>query len=144
MTRSDVVAAFAGFPARLAEAVLAAPEVLAAPGEWGPAEVVRHLIAVERVVWQARIADLAAVDDPHWSWTEPGLEPGFDATPLDAILAAFTAVRTETVATILLIDDEGWARAATHATHGVLDLAGLLRVANDHDREHLDGIARQA
>ena len=58
-------------------------------GEWGPTEIVRHLIAVEAEVWQSRLARVAAEDDPHWSWTEPGLAPGFDDAPLHAIVAAF-------------------------------------------------------
>ena len=76
------------------------------------------------------------------SWTEPGLEPGFDGAPPDEIVAAFAEVRAETVATILILDDAGWARSGTHATYGMLDVAGLMRIAVDHDREHLEGIAR--
>lgn len=113
-----------------------------APAEWGPAQVVRHLIAVEREVWHARLAQLALEDDPRWAWVEPGLAPGFDGAPLDEIVAAFAEVRAETVAAILILDDAGWARSGTHATYGMLDVAGLMRIAVDHDREHLEAITR--
>jgi hypothetical protein len=110
-------------------------------GEWGPAEVARHLIAVEAEVWQARLARVANEDDPHWAWTEPGLAPGFEDASLEAILEAFAATRAVTVTTIRALDDAGWARHGTHATYGVLDVAGLLRLAIDHDEGHLQGLA---
>ena len=48
MGRADEIAALAGFPARVADAVRAAADraardVVPADGEWGPEEVVRHL-----------------------------------------------------------------------------------------------------
>lgn len=140
MNRAELVEAFAGFPARLAVAVSAAPDRPVVPGEWGPAEVVRHLIAVEGEVWQARLTRVAAEDDPHWSWTEPGLAPGFEDAPIETVLTAFAATRATTVATIGALDEAGWARFGTHATYGRLDVAGLLERAIDHDDGHLEGI----
>jgi hypothetical protein len=142
MNREELVTAFAGFAARLAEAARGAEAAgqPVPPGEWGPSEVVRHLIAVEDEVWQSRFALVAAVDDPHWPWTEPGLAPGFDGQPLDVALAAFAAARATTAASVRALDDAGWARSGTHATYGILDVAGLLRIAVDHDESHLEGL----
>jgi DinB superfamily len=138
VTRDELVEAFATFPAKLALAAHhAARQRPVAPGEWGPAEIVRHLIAVESEVWQARFARLAAEDDPHWPWTEPGLEPGLEATPVDDLLAAFARTRATTRDTVVALDDTGWARTGTHATYGVLDVSGLLRIAIGHDEDHL-------
>lgn len=109
-------------------------------GEWGPAEVARHLIAVEAEVWKSRLARVANEDDPHWAWTEPGLAAGFDDASLDSILDAYASARAANVATIRALDDAGWARHGTHATYGVLDVAGLLRLAIDHDDSHLQGL----
>jgi len=139
--RAALLETFATFPERLGEAARAASQRPARAGEWGPAEVVRHLIAVEDEVWQGRIARLAAEDLPHWSWTEPGLAPGFDDIPLDAVIAAFATSRATTVETIRALDDAGWARSGTHDTYGVLDLEGLLRIAVDHDGDHLASLA---
>jgi DinB family protein len=137
MSDDELVEAFAHFPTRLAAAARMARDRPVVPGEWGPAEVVRHLIAVEDEVWQSRLARLAAEDRPHWPWTEPGLAPGFEGAPLDEILAVFATVRAETAATVRVLDDPGWARTGTHDTYGVLDVAALLRIAIDHDAEHL-------
>jgi hypothetical protein len=146
VTPAALVDAFAEFPARLGAAARAAATAdrATAAGEWGPAEVVRHLIAVEDEVWQSRLAEIAAVDEPHWGWTEPGLAPGFDGASLDVTLAAFSAARAVTVATVRDLDDAGWARAGVHATYGRLDVAGLLRIATDHDADHLADLDARA
>ncbi len=141
MNRADLVDTFAGFPGRLDEAATAAAGRSLPAGEWSPAEVVRHLIAVEREVWQKRLARLATEDDPRWSWVEPGLEPGFEDASIGDTLAAFAAARATTTATIRALDAAGWVRHGTHATYGPLDVAGLLRIAVDHDRHHLESLA---
>lgn len=138
MTRDSLLERFAGFPDRLAAAArIAGPPP---PGEWGAAEVVRHLIAVEGEVWQARLAAVIAKDEPRWAWTEPGLVPGFDDATLAEVLATFAATRAETVEILRRLDDAGWARAGIHATYGRLDVAGLIERAIDHDAEHLAGL----
>jgi len=139
MSRDELVETFAGFPRRLGVAARARAAVWRPipAGEWGPCEIVRHLIAVEDEVWRSRLARVATEDDAHWTWTEPGLGQGFDDATLQEILAAFAAARAVTVATVQALDAAGWARSGTHATYGVLDVAGLLRLANDHDATHL-------
>ena len=143
MNRAELIEAFASFPERLGGAARAVEDHPSPPGAWGPAEVARHLLAVEREVWESRLARLAAEDDPQWSWTEPGLAAGFDGPPIDAILDAFASARAANVATVRAFDEAGWARFGTHATYGRLDVEDLLRVAIDHDEEHLAAIARR-
>jgi hypothetical protein len=144
MDREALLEAFAAFPQRLGSAARAAADVPVAAGEWGPAEVTRHLVAVEREVWQARLTQVALEDDPHWGWTEPGPEPDLQGASLDTILAAFGAARARTHAMVTALDEDGWRRSGTHATYGVLDVAGLLGLAIDHDGEHLEGIATES
>ena len=140
MSRAVLIESLAGFPGRLSPAARAAADRPVPRGEWGPTETVRHLIAVEAEVWQVRLARVAAEDDPHWAWTEPGLAPGFEDAGLETVLAAFAQARAATTATIDALDEAGWARSGTHATYGRLDVEGLLRIAIDHDRSHLEGI----
>jgi len=138
MSRDELIEAFATFPARLAGAAKArVAEWRPIPdGEWGPNEIVRHLIAVEDDVWRKRLARVAKEDDPHWTWTEPGLAPGLDDASLLEILSLFARRRAKTVATVRALDDAGWERYGTHETYGRLDVAGLLRLAIDHDEGH--------
>jgi len=124
-------------PGRLATAARAAQAEPPAPGEWTPSDVVRHLIAVEEEVWQPRLAQLAAEDHPSWPWTEPDRWIGEPGATLDRLLAIHAAARGATLSTLGALDDAGWHRTGTHATYGVLDVAGLMIRAADHDEEHV-------
>ena len=139
--RDALVERFASFPVRLADAAHGASERPVPAGEWGPSEVVAHLIAVEAVVWRARLRDLEGTEDPRWSRTEPGLAAGLEDASLDEILSTFEAARAGTAEIVRALDAAGWARSGIHAVYGRLDVAGLLGVAIDHDEEHLRGIA---
>jgi hypothetical protein len=135
-----LLAALAGFPERLAVAVRAATDRSVPDGEWAPEQVVRHLIAVETGVHQARLRDLATIADPHWDWAEPGPWPGEPDLGLEGVIGRFAERRAATLATIDALDEAGWARTGEHTTFGPLDVAGLLRNAFDHDEEHLRGL----
>ena len=140
--RAALVERFATFPGRLAEAARAAEGRPVPDGEWTPSLVVRHLMAVEGEVWLSRLAELVAGGEPRWSRMEPGPLPGFDHASLDEVLGLFGRLRASTVDFLRMFDnDDGWARAGIHETYGRLDVAGLLRVAIDHDEEHLAGLA---
>ena len=141
MSRDGLVARFAGFPDRFARAAKAADTQPFADGEWGPNEVVRHLIAVETEVHQARLADLATQDAPTWEWAEPGPWPGEPELSLDALLDRFAGLRAATRATLDTLDAAGWARTGTHTRLGMWDVEALVRNAVEHDAEHLAGLA---
>jgi len=106
-------------------------------GEWTPADIVRHLIAVETEVWQPRLQQVAEENDPQWTWVEPDRWLDQPDATLDELLVRFAAGREETVAILDALDEAGWARSGAHATYGVLDVAGLVRKALEHDEEHL-------
>ncbi len=140
MNRAALVEAFAAYPDRLATAAAATDPSSLPTGEWGPHEIVRHLVAVEAEVWTARLAQVAAVDDPQWSWTEPGPAAELAHRPLAVALEAFATARAANVAAVAALDDDGWARSGTHATYGRLDVEGLLRLAIEHDEDHISGL----
>jgi hypothetical protein len=130
----------AAFPAALGVAARGAPQEPPAPGEWTPSEIVRHLIAVEEEVWHPRIGQLQTEEHPRWRWVEPGQWLGAPAAGLDDVLATHAQVRAATLALLDDLGPGGWARTGTHDTYGVLDLAGLMTVAADHDDEHLESL----
>ncbi len=137
-----LMAALAGFPERLDVAARSVADRPTPDGEWTPEQVVRHLIAVEIGVHQARLRDLATVAEPRWGWAEPGPWAEEPELGFDGVLARFTAHRAATLATIDALDEVGWTRSGEHTTFGALDVAGLLRNAVDHDEEHLRGLRR--
>jgi hypothetical protein len=142
VTRDELVEEIAAFPARLAAAAKARmAEWRPFPdAEWGPIDIVRHLIAVEQEVHRARLKQVARQEGPHWTWTEPGLAPGFDDASLLEVLTVFARRRAKTVATVRALDEAGWERYGIHETYGRLDVAGLLLLAIDHDAEHLGSL----
>jgi hypothetical protein len=140
-SRDAVLAALQAFPSRLATAARESASRPVPSGEWGAEEVVRHLIACEIEVHQARLGDLYREAEPTWDWAEPGPWPGEPGLPLDALLDRFAALRAETLATVAALDEAGWARHGTHTTLGVFDVRALLANAADHDEEHLRGLA---
>jgi hypothetical protein len=141
VTRDELVEAFASFPDGFAAAARGAATQPITEGEWGPSEIARHLIAVECEVWLIRFASIVDETEPHWAWTEPGLEPGLEDATLDAVLARHAEVRARSVAILDGFDEAAWARTGIHATYGVLDVGALLGIATDHDAEHLASLA---
>jgi hypothetical protein len=139
--RRALVERLAAVPERLAAAARAAPPEAPALGEWTPSDVVRHLIAVEQLVWHARLADLASDGHPTWRWVEPDRWTGQPGASLDQLLATYADVRAITVAMLKGFDEAAWARTGTHTTYGVLDVAGLMTRAIDHDEEHLQSLS---
>ncbi len=129
-------------PAAVADAARAAPPGAPGPGEWTPAQIVRHLIAVEEEVWHVRLRQLETEDHPHWVWVEPDQWLGAPGADLDAVLATYVAVRASTLAMLDALGPEGWRRTGTHDTFGVLDVAGLMTKAADHDDEHVASLRR--
>ena len=139
--RAEVVRRLAAVPDRLAASSRSVAEKPVPPGEWGPSEVVRHLIAVEEVVWHSRLRQLAAADRPTWPWVEPEPWQGNPDATLEGLLATYEARRRETVAILEGFDEETWARTGIHATWGEIDVAALMVRALDHDDEHIESFA---
>ena len=135
--------ALAAVPERVAVAARTSatpPDNAPAPGEWSARENVLHLAAVEGEVWHPRLDALLTETFPRWPWVEPGLWSGPRDDTFEGALAAFAAARTETIARLDALDPEGWARRGRHDTYGVLDVGALLRIALDHDEDHLTQI----
>ena len=133
---------FGRFPDRVAEAARTAEGRPVPAGEWTPDQVVRHLIAVDELVYQRRFRDLQAGADARWSWTEPGPWDGEPSLPIDGVIERFRAVRRATVALARSLDETAWSQTGLHETFGPLDGDGVLREAVKHDEEHLGGLRR--
>jgi hypothetical protein len=95
--RAGLVDRLRSGPCRVA---VLAPAAAARAGQrrdgWSEREIVAHLVRVDREVFQVRLRDLARTPDPHWSWVEPGAEPGHAS--LASLVARYAAVREATIA----------------------------------------------
>ncbi len=129
----------ASTPARIVEAArgFADPSVPRFAGEWSARDVTLHLAAVEVGVWHVRLEALATESFPEWPWVEPDRWPLPQGSGFAAAVDVFTAHRAATTDRLEEFDDAGWKRRGRHATFGVLDVASLMRIALDHDEEHL-------
>jgi hypothetical protein len=134
---ADLRRRLAELPQRLAVTTRAAADKPVPAGEWTPAEVVRHLIAVEEEVWHGRLRQLATEERPRWPWTEPDRWLGAPDASLDELLLVYADRRRTTIMILDGLDDAGWRRTGEHATFGVIDVAALMTRAIDHDDEHL-------
>ncbi|MBA2381857.1 MAG: DinB family protein [Chloroflexi bacterium] len=141
LARRSLLDRLAAVPDRLAAAAGAASRAPSTPGEWTPSDIVRHMIAVELEVWQPRLAQLEAEDHPHWAWVEPDRWTGDPGASLPSLVNRYRAARGSTTDILSTLD---WSRTGTHATFGVLDVAGLMTRAIDHDEEHVASLAAQA
>jgi hypothetical protein len=141
--RLDVRRRVAAVPDRLAAAARSAIGRPVPAGEWSPSEVVRHLIAVEEVVWIVRLRHRAAGEKPRWPWVEPDPWQGAPEATLDELLARFASLRAATVAILDGLGPEGWSRTGLHATWGEVDVAALIMRAVDHDEEHIASFVAQ-
>ena len=106
-------------------------------GEWSPADIVRHLIAVEEEVWHVRLRQLETEERPYWQWAEPDRWLGSPDASLAELLDEYRQRRTATIAMLDRLGDDGWRKEGVHATFGVLDVAALMTKAIDHDEEHI-------
>jgi hypothetical protein len=134
--RAELTQRLSAIPSRLADAAGGASGPIP-DGEWSPADVVRHLIAVEEEVWHVRLRQLETEDRPNWPWAEPDRWQGAPNATLKELLQAYHERRNATIEMLDRLGDEGWRKEGVHATFGVLDVAALMTKAIDHDEEHL-------
>ncbi len=144
LRRAELIGRLAAAPARAAELARAAEGRTAPEGEWSARDILRHLIAVDVEVFGRRLRDLREQDHPRWSWVEPRFDDGPADRPLTVLIETFSDGRRALVATVNELRPADWERSGTHDTLGVLDVAGLLEVAIDHDDEHISAIRRLA
>jgi DinB family protein len=138
--RVEVRRRLAAVPERLTDGARSAVGRPVPAGEWGPPEVIRHLIAVEAEVWHTRLSQLEAAEKPAWPWVEPAPWAGDPGATLDDLLGVFAERREQTVAILDGLDEAGWGRTGLHATWGELDVVNLMTRAVDHDDEHVAGL----
>lgn len=142
--RAGLIRRLLGAPARINVAAGIADTATPGPGDWTAQQIVLHLLAVEIAVFQRRLRDLAELDRPEWAWVEPGpVEKGPNETTADS-LVRFGTARRATLEWVAGLDEAGWQRSGRHATLGPLDVTGLLKVAANHDADHLASLVRLA
>lgn len=126
------------------------------PDSWSPRVIAAHLLHAERHNWVPRATTLLQYGmerefppfEPngqlHLPFDDTADSPRMAAAPIDAILDAFAAQRTSSLATFdsWTLDAATLARTGRHPRFGEVTLGQLLATWVTHDLAHLAQIAR--
>jgi DinB superfamily len=112
-------------------------------GAWTLRDIAAHLAATERECFEPRIRAMAAGENPQFAWYSND-ERDFDGLTLDGVIAEWTETRARLVEFVSQLSPAERQRTGTHATYGEISVDGYLRVALDHDRDHLGALERLA
>jgi len=112
-------------------------------GAWTLRDIAAHLAATEKECFEPRIRAMAAGEGPRFEWYSND-ERDFDGLTLDGVLAEWTETRARLVEFVRGLSPDERQRTGTHATYGQVTVDGYLRVALEHDRDHLSALERLA
>jgi hypothetical protein len=111
------------------------------PGEgaWSVTEVLHHLADAE-MHQSVRLRQMLAEDRPTWTpWDEAAYADVLDyaARPAADALTLVLALRHMNIRLLASMSPELWTRTAVHPSEGEVDVAGWVRIANDHLAAHV-------
>jgi len=112
-------------------------------GAWTLRDIAAHLAATEKECFEPRIHAMAAGAGPRFEWYSND-ERDFDGLTLDGVLAEWTETRARLVEFVRGLSTDERQRTGAHATYGQVTVDGYLRVALEHDRDHLRALERLA
>jgi hypothetical protein len=108
-------------------------------GSWSVAEVLHHLADAE-LQQSVRLRQMLASDLPTWEpWDEEVYAAvlGYDVRPAADALTLVLALRHVNVRLLASMSPELWNRTAVHPTQGPVDVAGWVRIADEHLALHV-------
>lgn len=122
---------------------LVAEDVPARVGAWTLRDIAAHLAATETECFEPRIRAMAAGERPEFEYYSND-ERDFDGTSLQSALTQWTEGRDRLIDFVRGLSAEERARPGVHTKFGELTVDGYLRIALDHDRDHLRSLERLA
>ena len=115
-----------------------------AEGEWSIKEVCGHLRDDAQFLHR-RLFAMIKLEEPRLeAWDQEALmrERNPQATPIDELLAEYTAQRGETVEMLADLVHWNWARQGRHAERGRVSIRQMVDGAVRHEEAHLEQIQR--
>lgn len=105
------------------------------PNEWNASEIAAHMLLVE-IMFHRRIQRVSSGENPHFPYY---LNTGWnlDAFELRASLAEWAAWRKRVVALVRALEPAQLKLTGRHDHFGTTTVADLLKIAADHDIEHI-------
>lgn len=112
-------------------------------GAWTLRDIAAHLAATEQECFEPRIRDMAEGRAPRFEWYSND-DRDFDGVTLERALGDWTASRARLVDYVRGLTAEQREGVGVHATFGRITVDGYLRIALEHDRDHLRAVERLA
>ena len=112
-------------------------------GAWNVRDIAAHLAATERECYEPRIHAMADGQRPIFDWYS-NEDRDFDGITLDAALDDWLESRARLLDYVRGLTSPERDGVGVHNTFGELNVEGYLRVALDHDRDHLRALERLA
>jgi len=122
---------------------LVADDVPARVGAWNLRDIAAHLAATERECFEPRIRAMAAGQRPEFEWYSND-ERDFDGITLQSALTDWTDTRNQLIDFVRGLSDEERSRVGVHTKFGEVTVDAYLRIALDHDQDHLRSLERLA
>lgn len=112
-------------------------------GAWTLRDIAAHLATTERECFEPRIRAMAAGERPEFEYYSND-ERDFDGISLPTALAEWTDTRSRLIDFVRGLSEEERARVGVHKKFGELTVDGYLRIALEHDQDHLLSLERLA
>lgn len=112
-------------------------------GAWTLRDIAAHLATTERECFEPRIRAMAAGERPEFEYYSND-ERDFDGVSLQDALKEWTETRARLINYVRGLSEEERSRVGVHTKFGELTVDGYLRVALDHDQDHLRSLERLA
>jgi hypothetical protein len=112
-------------------------------GAWNLRDIAAHLAATETECFEPRIRAMAAGMRPEFEYYSND-QRDFDGVTLQGALSEWAETRNQLIEFVRGLSDEERSRVGVHSKFGELTVDGYLKVALDHDRDHLRSLERLA
>lgn len=112
-------------------------------GAWTLRDIAAHLATTEMECFEPRIHAMAAGERPRFDWYSND-ERDFDGISLERALEDWTRTRTRLLDYVRGLSPEQREGIGVHSTYGDITVDGYLRIALEHDRDHLRAIEHLA
>ncbi len=112
-------------------------------GAWTLRDIAAHLATTEKECFEPRIRAMAAGERPEFEFYSND-DRDFEGISLESALTEWAGTRNRLIDFVRALSDEDRNRVGVHAKFGELTVDGYLRVALDHDRDHLRSLERLA
>lgn len=112
---------------------------------WGPRQVLEHLLDTEAIAFRSRIRRIVEEDDPRIQPIDPSarlVEGGYAGRELDDLLDWFEQARAESLRWLHSLSPDALERTGEHEVAGTISAAELVSYWATHDLIHLRQLTR--